>query len=165
MSIAYFKFNNMKRNTIMSDNMLSIAVSSDDDAQSKNKEYIGIYQGGNNTGEWLYISIKKTKLLTDNASGIAGYLQQSPTTVYYELKEPVITDIISPSVRIYKDGYLTFNTLVAPESTHLVQLNKSAQINNTLEQVQSLNKKVDALDIIYNSLISSTSNTLSNLNK
>ena len=93
------------------------------------------------------------------------WLSQNPTTVYYELAKPVITDIIPPSVRIYKDGYLTFNTLVAPESTHLVQLNKSAQINNTLEQVQSLNKKVDALDIIYNSLISSTSNTLSNLNK
>ena len=101
----------------------------------------------------------------DNINELKTILANNPVTVYYELAEPVITDIISPSVRIFKDGHLTFNTLVAPESTHLVQLNKSAQINNTLEQVQSLNKKVDALDIIYNSLISSTSNTLSNLNK
>lgn len=113
----------------------------------------------------LDIRINKSKLQTPDISGFKQWLSQNPTTVYYELVEPVITDIILPSVRIYKDGHLTFNTLVAPESTHYVQLNKSAQINNTLEQVQSLNKKVDALDIIYNSLISSTSNTLSNLNK
>ena len=113
----------------------------------------------------LDIRINKSKLKTPDVSGFKQWLSNNPTTVYYELAEPVITDIVPPSVRIYKDGHLTFNTLVAPESTHLVQLNKSAQINNTLEQVQSLNKKVDALDIIYNSLISSTSNTLSNLNK
>ena len=121
---------------------------------------------GNNS-IWIYIG--KT-VVFQMQSGMTvdafrQWLSQNPTTVYYELETPVITDIIPPSVRIYKDGHLTFNTLVAPESTHLVQLNKSAQINNTLEQVQSLNKKVDALDIIYNSLISSTSNTLSNLNK
>lgn len=93
------------------------------------------------------------------------WLSQNPTTVYYELAKPVITDIIPPSVRIYKDGYLTFNTLVAPESTHLVQLNKSAQINNTLEKIQLLNKRVEALDVIYHNIISSTSDILSNLNK
>lgn len=121
---------------------------------------------GNNS-IWIYIG--KT-VVFQMQSGMTvdafrQWLSQNPTTVYYELETPVITDIVPPSVRIFKDGHLTFNTLVTPESTHLVQLNKSAQINNTLEQIQSLNKKVDALDIIYNSLISSTSNTLSNLNK
>ena len=113
----------------------------------------------------LQIQIKANKLNNNSVEGFKQWLSQNPTTIYYELAEPVITDIIPPSVRIFKGGHLTFNTLVAPESTHLVQLNKSAQINNTLEEIQFLNKKVDALDIIYNSLISSTSNTLSNLNK
>ena len=111
------------------------------------------------------IYIRKIASNFSTIDSFKSWLQQNPTTFYYELAEPVITDIIPPSVRIFKDGYLTFNTLVAPESIHYVQLNKSAQINNTLEQVQFLNKKVDTLDIIYNSLISSTSNTLSNLNK
>lgn len=107
-----------------------------------------------------FISIRKA---ISTVEEFKTWLLNNPTTIYYELETPIITDIIPPSVRIYKDGHLKFNTLVVPESTHLVQLNKSAQINNTLEQVQFLNKKVDALDIIYNSLISSTSNTLSNL--
>lgn len=109
-----------------------------------------------------FISIRST---IKNVDDFKRWLQRNEVIIYYELAEPVITDIMPPSVRIYKDGHLTFNTLVAPESTHYVQLNKSAQINNTLEEIQSLNKKVNALDIIYNSLISSTSSTLSNLNK
>ena len=95
-------------------------------------------QMGRPTLSGLDIRINKSKLQTPDISGFKQWLSDNPTTVYYELKEPVITDIIPPSVRIYKDGHLTFNTLVAPESTHLVQLNKSAQINNTLEEIKLL---------------------------
>ena len=92
------------------------------------------------------------------------WLSQNPTTVYYELAEPIITELPAPYLRIFKDGHLTFNTLVAPESTHVVQLNKSAQIERSIREVQSLDNRVGQLESFYDNMMLETSYKLNLLN-
>ena len=92
------------------------------------------------------------------------WLSQNPTTVYYELAEPIITELPAPYLRIFKDGHLTFNTLVAPESNHVVQLNKSAQIERSIREIQSLDGRVGQLESFYDDMMLETSYKLNLLN-
>ena len=82
---------------------------------------------------------------------------------YYELAEPIITELPAPCLRIFKDGHLTFNTLVAPESNHVVQLNKSAQIQNAIKESQSLDNRINVLENNYDNLMLSTISRLNDL--
>lgn len=104
-----------------------------------------------------YSSISNQELILD-------YLEKVDMTVYFEMETPLITDIIPPSLRIFKDGHITFNTLVAPESSHLVQLNKSAQIERSIREVQSLDSRVGKLESFYDDMMLETSHKLSLLN-
>ena len=88
------------------------------------------------------------------------WLSENPTTVYYELTEPIVTELPTPCLRIFKDGHITFNTLVAPESTHVVQLNKSAQIERSIREVQGLDSRVGQLESFYDDMILETSHKL-----
>lgn len=109
------------------------------------------------------IRINKNRLDTQDLTGFKKWLSQNPTTVYYELAESVITELPAPYLRIFKDGHLTFNTLVAPESTHLVQLNKSAQIQNAIKESQSLDNRINVLENNYDNLMLSTISRLNDL--
>lgn len=91
------------------------------------------------------------------------WLSQNPTTVYYELSTPVITELPAPCLRIFKDGHLIFNTLVAPESNHVVQLNKSAQIERNIREVQGLDNRINVLENNYDNLMLSTISRLNDL--
>ena len=82
---------------------------------------------------------------------------------YYELAEPIITELPAPCLRIFKDGHLTFNTLVAPESNHVVQLNKSGQIQNAIKESQSLDNRINVLENNYDNLMLSTISRLNDL--
>lgn len=88
------------------------------------------------------------------------WLSQNPTTVYYELATPIITQLPAPYLRIFKDGHLRFNTLVAPESNHVVQLNKSAQIERSIREVQGLDSRVGQLESFYDDMMLETSHKL-----
>ena len=85
------------------------------------------------------------------------WLSQNPTTVYYELAEPIITDIDLESIRFFKDGHVQFNSIIVPESIHNVQLNKSAQIENCMKEVLSLDNRVEELECLYDHLLIQTS--------
>ena len=105
----------------------------------------------------------RIRISIKGVTDIKTWLKQNPTTLYYELQNPIITDLSSNQIKLFKDGHLTFNTLVAPESTHIVQLNKSAQIQNTIKQSQLLDNKIAVLENNYDSLMLSTMSTLNNL--
>ena len=111
----------------------------------------------------IYLIIKKEKLTSPDFTGFKQWLSENPTTVYYELAEPIVTELPAPCLRIFKDGHLTFNTLVAPESTHMVQLNKSAQIQNAIKESQSLNNRINVLENNYDNLMLSTISRLNDL--
>ena len=101
--------------------------------------------------------------IADTIDKLRTWLSQNPTTVYYELAEPIITELPAPYLRIFKDGHLTFNTLVAPESTHVVQLNKSAQIERSIREVQGLDNRINVLENNYDNLMLSTISRLNDL--
>ena len=109
------------------------------------------------------IRINKNRLDTQDLTGFKKWLSQNPVTVYYELSTPVITELPAPCLRIFKDGHLTFNTLVAPESSHVVQLNKSAQIQNAIKESQSLDNRINVLENNYDNLMLSTMSRLNDL--
>ena len=125
-----------------------------------------VENSGNNS-VWVY---NKTTLVFQMDSTINSvekmrqWLSQNPTTVYYELSTPVVTELPAPRLRIFKDGHITFNTLVAPESIHVVQLNKSAQIERSIREVQSLNGRVEQLENFYDNMMLETSYKLNLLN-
>lgn len=121
-----------------------------------------IYSDGWNPN--MFLKIKDSRLTSSNVEVFKQWLSQNPTTVYYELKEPIITELPAPYLRIFKDGHLTFNTLVAPESNHVVQLNKSAQIERSIREVQSLDSRVGKLESFYDDMMLETSHKLSLLN-
>ena len=62
-----------------------------------------------------YIFILKSRLLTPDISGFKKWLSQNPTTVYYELATPVVTEIdLEGFPYIYKDGHIFLNSGIAP---------------------------------------------------
>lgn len=112
----------------------------------------------------IHIRITRSKLNVANVQGFKEWLSQNPTTVYYELETPIVEELPAPYLRIFKDGHLTFNSLVAPESTHVVQLNKSAQIERSIREVQSLDSRVGKLESFYDDMMLETNHKLSLLN-
>ena len=126
---------------------------------SNDNEHIRLNANGN-----IVFWIKISKLASQDSAGVKQWLSQNPTTVYYELAEPIATELPAPCLRIFKDGHITFNTLVAPESTHVVQLNKSAQIERSIREVQSLNDRVGQLESFYDNMMLETSYKLNLLN-
>ena len=126
---------------------------------SNDNEHIRLNANGN-----IVFWIKISKLASQDSAGVKQWLSQNPTTVYYELAEPIATELPAPCLRIFKDGHITFNTLVAPESTHVVQLNKSAQIERSIREVQSLDNRVGQLESFYDNMMLETSYKLNLLN-
>lgn len=121
---------------------------------------------GNNS-VWVYnktILVFQMDSTINSVEKMRQWLQANPTTVYYELSTPVITELPIPRLRFFKDGHITFNTLVAPESTHVVQLNKSAQIERSIREIQSLNGRVGQLESFYDNMMLETSYKLNLLN-
>ena len=126
---------------------------------SNDNEHIRLNANGN-----IVFWIKISKLASQDSAGVKQWLSQNPTTVYYELAEPIATELPAPCLRIFKDGHITFNTLVAPESTHVVQLNKSAQMERSIREVQNLNGRVGQLESFYDNMMLETSYKLNLLN-
>ena len=112
-------------------------------------------------GNTTYIRLPKGRV--NSLNECKQLLSENPTIVYYELSTPIITELPAPYLRIFKDGHLTFNTLVAPESNHVVQLNKSGQIQNTIKESQSLDNRINVLENNYDNLMLSTISRLNDL--
>lgn len=123
-------------------------------------------------GIWLYSYLNQNTYYTNivvhynitNIPEFKQWLSANPITVYYELSTPIITEIDPVTLRIFKDGHVKFNTLIAPESTHVVQLNKPAQIERNIKEVQKLNNKFNELENFYDDIILETNHKLNLLN-
>lgn len=95
-----------------------------------------------------------------NVTKFKQWLNANPITLVYKLDTPIITKLTPLQVRLYKQGHLSLNT-IPTESTHTVLLNKSAQIENSVEEVKSLDKRVEKLEGIYDDVILDTSRKFS----
>ena len=116
----------------------------------------GISQNVSENRLHLFID-KYSASTTENELAINKELRNNPATVYYELQTPIVTDIIDPTIRVFKNGFIRFNNLIAPNSTHQVQLNKPAQIENTINETDILNSRIEDIEAVYDDLLLKTS--------
>lgn len=105
----------------------------------------------------LTMTLPCTELTEPYYEKAKEWISKNPITLYYELAEPVVTQLPESQMRIFKNGHLRFDTMVAPISSHTVQLNKSAQIERSVREVNSLDNKVSKLEALYDDLLLSTS--------
>lgn len=82
------------------------------------------------------------------------------TQAIYELETPIVEKIAPLTLRLYKEGYISLNT-IPTETTHMILLNKSAQIENSIKEIKSLKKRVGDLEGICGDIILDTSRKLS----
>ena len=158
-----FDFKEIKTPSTWNDKTIPNMICSNLIVQSFNQIYSNGESGINyyhaNSDRLIVISLGNNCSLAE----FKQWLSQNPTTVYYELSTPVITELPAPCLRIFKDGHLIFNTLVAPESNHVVQLNKSAQIERNIREVQGLDNRINVLENNYDNLMLSTISRLNDL--
>ena len=75
-----------------------------------------------------------------------NYLQQNPLTVYYELAEPVITEIrLKGYPFVYEDGSITLNTDIAPVTKTSYNVNQHQLINSQNETIIRHDKQISDL--------------------
>ena len=75
-----------------------------------------------------------------------NYLKQNPITVYYELAEPVITEIrLKGYPFVYEDGSITLNTDIAPVTRTSYNVNQHQLINSQNETIIRHDKQISDL--------------------
>lgn len=107
-------------------------------------------------------SIAIRMLNPNNHVGVlVEWLSQNPTTVYYELAEPIITPIEPMEFDVKPLATMTINSDIAPVSNHKVVLNRAGQIEQGIVQIAELKKRVDSLETAYDSYLLETQHKLS----
>ena len=71
-----------------------------------------------------------------NTGEFKRWLSQNPTTVLYELKTPIITEVdIEGFPYIYKDGHIFLNSEIVPTTEIIYSINQSQQISASNEDI------------------------------
>lgn len=88
-----------------------VDILGDIQSQGINKEFLGVYKGNNILFDWLYLSIKKTKLESQDLEGLRKYLKANPIEFYYEKKDTTLNPYLPNGVRDFNDynGNITRN--------------------------------------------------------
>ena len=82
----------------------------------------------------------------DSISTLKQYLQQNPITVYYELAEPVVTEIsLKGYPFVYKDGLVQLNTEIPHTTKVKYNVNQEHLINGQNETIIRHDKQIDNL--------------------
>lgn len=111
----------------------------------------------------LIIWIEKSKLESENPTGLKKWLQSNPTTFYYQLAEPTITPIEPIEFNISQGSTINISSDISPTSTHKVILNRAGQIEQGIELIANLKSRVNELENIYDSNLIATQYKLDNL--
>lgn len=106
---------------------------------------------------WLHVA----KNEIETVEQLKSWLSQNPTTVYYELKTPIITPIEPMEFEVKHLATMTINSDIAPISNHKVVLNRAGQIEQGIIQIAELKKRVDSLETAYDSYLLETQHKLS----
>ena len=108
----------------------------------KREESITIYDHNKR----LIVALNSSKFSSDNINDKKTYLQQNPLTVYYELVEPVITEIrLKGYPFIYEDGSISLNTDIAPVTRTSYNVNQHQLINSQNETIIRHDKQISDL--------------------
>ena len=96
---------------------------------------------------WIFDS---KHLVIHNSSSTSNqlkdWLKQNPLTVYYELAEPVITEIrLKGYPFVYEDGSISLNTDIAPVTRTSYNVNQHQLINSQNETIIRHDKQISDL--------------------
>lgn len=114
-------------------------------------------QGGSSWG----ICIKKDKLQTQDIQGFKEWVQANPITIYYELAEPIITDLepLAPLKSFDGTTHIIASSIVQPKIYAKIPSNVNEVLIDTMEENNLLKNKAAAL----NAELESATETLSDL--
>ena len=108
----------------------------------KREESITIYA----SNKKLVVLFDINKIGSNNIEDKKQYLQQNPITVYYELAEPVITEIrLKGYPFVYEDGSISLNTDIAPVTRTSYNVNQHQLINSQNETIIRHDKQISDL--------------------
>ena len=114
-----------------------------------NKVWNGVYEGIASDGEKIMFCIARRKLQTQDVAGFKQWLQQNPTTVVYQLAEPVYEEIEYNDVKLFiesfKNSTLSYNSNVPVTST--VHYSYSVPIVDTVAKTASITDEQDSMII------------------
>lgn len=80
------------------------------------------------------------------AKNVRQWFEANPTTVYYQLTTPVVTEIdLENFPLVYKDGHIFLNSEIAPVVEIDYNINQSQQIQSNNETLQR--HELDILDL------------------
>lgn len=115
------------------------------------------------SGKHFKFRILRSKLETEDSAGFKKWLSQNPTTVYYQLAEPIITPIEPIEFNISQGAVINISSNISPASTHKVILNRAGQIEQGIELIANLKSRINDLENIYDSNLLATQYRLNNL--
>ena len=111
---------------------------------TSDKEQIGFNSGGGSN--YVCIRVLNSKLQTQDTTGFKQWLSENPTTVVYQLAEPVIEEVETDYTRLmlesYENATVYFNSHIFPTSTIRYQAN----VISTSE-IMSVSDQQDAMII------------------
>lgn len=110
--------------------------------RTANSNWNNKYESGIALNENKNIQLRCTK----DESSFRSWLSKNPTTVYYQLETPVVTEIDLESFPlVYKDGHIFLNSEIAPVVEIAYSINQSQQIQSNNETLQR--HELDILDL------------------
>ncbi len=98
------------------------------------------------TGNQLNIRILKSKLETPDVAGFKKWLQANPTTIYYQLDNPVTEKLsIKDTLQAFENGYIQLDNAITPTA----QLEYSTNLPSVLSGVVEIQDKIlDRVNIL-----------------
>lgn len=110
--------------------------------RTANSNWNNKYESGIALNENKNIQLRCTK----DESSFRSWLSKNPTTVYYQLETPVVTEIdLEGFPLVYKDGHIFLNSEIAPVVEIAYNVNQTQQIQANNETLQR--HELDILDL------------------
>lgn len=103
-----------------------------------------------NNAKNINLHIWKTRMSAQTADAARSWLNSNPIKIIYELEKYVVEDIDPITLQCWKNGTITIDEAIPVETTHTVALNRSAQIQNNIENLTELKNRVKKLQEQYN---------------
>lgn len=101
----------------------------------------------------ILFQIKKNNNILSTVAEVNDYMKKNPKKVIYELTKPIVEDIDPITLQCWKNGTITIDEAIPVETTHTVALNRSAQIQNNIEELTSLRNRIKTLEEQYSKTV------------
>ncbi len=105
------------------------------------------------TYKGINIVIKRDRLKNVTVSEFKKWLGENPINIIHEAENLVYEDLPDNIIQIWKDGYISIDTIIPPsKTTHTIALSKPTQIKNNIEELSKLRDRVTSLEALYDQI-------------